>query len=73
MTIHPHALNEKLELLEISSGDLAALLGCSSRAVNKWRAGQAGCPRAVGLVLCALQQKRISLPWIKRVTESDKL
>lgn len=50
--------------------DLALLTGSTTRMVEYWRAGQWPTPRAVELILAALDEGRIDIDWLAKKLEA---
>jgi hypothetical protein len=50
--------------------DVALLTGSTTRMVEYWRAGRWPAPRAVELILAALDEGRIDIDWLAKKLEA---
>lgn len=57
-------LTEIMGKLELSRDDLSAITGKSERQTYAWTTGAAPVPRALALVLLAIEDQKISLTWL---------
>ncbi len=71
----PAALDALMERLGLSQIELARLLDVSDRAVRYWQEGERPIPRAVELLLLAMQHKDISprtlARWREKMEDAD--
>jgi len=65
MIMTPAALRQTLLDLEMSTADLAILLGVTRRSPQFWLAGGGPVPQAASLLLEALKEGLISFDWVE--------